>query len=284
MRILRVPHQMAAWSREVRREGVCVGFVPTMGALHAGHRALIRTARLSCDAVVVSIFVNPTQFGPREDLARYPRPFTKDLRLCREEGVDVVYAPSVETMYPAGFQTQVSVPLVAMRWEGAIRPHHFAGVATVVTKLLSTVQPDRALFGQKDFQQSVVVRRLVKDLNLSCEILVHPTVREADGLALSSRNIYLSADERQRAPILYRTLLSGARLVREGRSTPGAIERVMRRLCGKERGVTIEYLAVCNPDTLDPLRRLTSRAVLLGAIRLGTVRLLDNLLVTPRRR
>lgn len=254
-----------------------------MGALHTGHRALIRAARLSCDAVVVSIFVNPTQFGPREDYARYPRPFSRDLRLCREEGVDLVYAPSVEAMYPEGFQTQIHLPGLADRWEGAIRPHHFSGVATVVTKLLAAVQPDVAYFGQKDFQQSVLVRQLVADLNLPSRIVVHPTVRESDGLALSSRNIFLSPAERAIAPVLYQALSAGARMIRSRQSSASSIRRAMERICRSQPGVSVDYLQVCDPRTLEPLRRVRGRVVLLGAIRIGSVRLLDNLLATRPR-
>lgn len=284
MKTITRPSAISAWTRSIRREGVSIGLVPTMGALHDGHRALIRAARLSCDAVVVSIFVNPTQFGPREDLSRYPRPFAKDRRLCREEGVDVIYAPSAQTMYPAGFQTEVRLPPLAARWEGTVRPHHFPGVATVVTKLLAAVQPDHAVFGQKDFQQAVLVQQLVADLDLPCRIVVHPTVREADGLALSSRNIYLSADERKRAQVLCRALAAGAVLIGQGAASVGAVERTMRRLCEAEPGVTVDYLAVCDPHTLEPARSLSGRVVLLGAIRLGQVRLIDNRLVTCRRR
>ncbi|MBH0201624.1 MAG: pantoate--beta-alanine ligase, partial [Nitrospira sp.] len=181
MKIIHSPPAMTAWSEQLRRQGVMIGFVPTMGALHAGHRALIREARLRCDALVVSIFVNPTQFGPHEDLAKYPRPISRDRTLCRKEGVDVCFEPTVQAMYPNGFQTTVTLPTIARRWEGEARPHHFSGVATVVTKLFGMVRPQIALFGRKDFQQSALVRRLVKDLNLGVEILVHPTVRETDG-------------------------------------------------------------------------------------------------------
>ena len=185
---------MAAWSERLRRDGVTIGFVPTMGALHDGHRSLIRAARLRCDALVVSIFVNPAQFSPTEDLCTYPRPIARDRALCREEGVDVSFEPTVRGMYPEGFQTTVTVPALARRWEGEARPHHFAGVATVVTKLFGMVRPHLALFGQKDYQQAALVRQLVDDLNLGVAIQVRPTVRERDGLAMSSRNVYLSPD------------------------------------------------------------------------------------------
>lgn len=285
MRVLRSPSQVSRWTRRHRREGVTIGFVPTMGALHAGHRSLIRAARLTCDAVVVSIFVNPAQFGPREDLAHYPRPFRADLELCRKAGVDLVFAPSVGAIYPPGFGTEVRVPALAARWEGAARPHHFPGVATVVTKLLAIVQPDRAYFGQKDYQQCAIVRHLVADLNLATQIVVRPTVREADGLALSSRNVYLTPAQRRAAPLLYRALRTGAQVIQSGTRTARNVEAAMRRVCQAHPMVSIEYVSVCDPDTLEPLRRINGSSLLLGAIRVGPVRLIDNLLVrAPRPR
>ena len=282
MKTIRTTSAMADWSRRLHREGVTIGFVPTMGALHEGHRALIRAARLACDAVVVSIFVNPTQFGPTEDLAKYPRQLRLDRALCLKEGVDVIFAPTAEAMYPAGFQTIVAVPNLARLWEGEARPHHFQGVATVVTKLLSLVQPDIAWFGQKDFQQAAVVRQLAQDLNLPGKLVVHPTVRESDGLALSSRNVYLSVHERKTAPVLYRALQAGAAAIRGGERRGLHIQRLMARTVTAERSVTPEYLAVCDPSTLQPLQTVQRHAILLGAIRLGAVRLLDNMPVTIR--
>lgn len=273
---------MAAWSRRLHREGVTIGFVPTMGALHDGHRALIRAARLACDALVVSIFVNPTQFGPAEDLSKYPRRFGPDRVLCRSEGVDVVFAPAIQAMYPPGTQTIVTVPAVSQRWEGAARPHHFQGVATVVTKLLCLVQPDSTWFGQKDYQQAALVQQLVKDLNLPVRLIVHPTVREADGLAMSSRNIYLSAVQRQAAPVLYRALHAGATAVRAGERSGPRIRRRMALMVAREPLAAPDYLAVCDPLTLEPLSTVRHKAVLLGAIRIGSVRLLDNILVSAR--
>lgn len=285
MKIIRSPSAMTAWSEGLRREGVRIGLVPTMGALHDGHRALIRTARLRCDALVVSIFVNPTQFGPREDFATYPRSIVRDRALCRKEGVDVCFEPTAEAMYPEGFQTIVTLPTIARRWEGEVRPHHFSGVATVVTKLFGIVRPQIALFGQKDFQQSALIRQLVKDLNLGVEIVVHPTVREEDGLAMSSRNVYLSPDDRKRAVTLYRSLRAGAEAIRNGVSDVAGVRAAMHQVILAEPTMTIDYFTVCNPWTLEPLATVTSRMVLLGAVRLGTVRLIDNVLVTaPRRR
>lgn len=283
MKIIRSPVGMAAWSERFRREGVQIGFVPTMGALHEGHRALIRAARLRCDALVVSIFVNPTQFGPHEDLAKYPRPISRDRALCRQEGVDVCFEPTTDTMYPPRFQTTVALPMIARRWEGEVRPHHFSGVATVVTKLFGIVRPQIAWFGQKDFQQSALMQQLVKDLNLGVEIVVCPTIREPDGLALSSRNVYLSPEERGRATTLYQSLRAGAEAIRRGVKRGEAIQKVMRHVAATEPTLAIDYLAVCDPQTLEPLPTVTSRAVLLGAVRLGSVRLIDNLLVTAPR-
>jgi pantoate--beta-alanine ligase len=279
MRIVRSVAAMEAWSRGLRREGVAIGFVPTMGALHEGHRSLIRKARLASDALAVSLFVNPSQFGPGEDYARYPRMFKDDATLCRREGVDVLFAPAAAAMYPAGFETGVIVGAAGKRWEGAVRPGHFDGVATVVTKLFSIVRPDRAYFGQKDFQQSVIVRRLAEDLNLGVTVVVCPTVRETDGLALSSRNQYLTRAQRQVAPVLHEALQAGRTAILRGIRFGAQVARAMQRVVEQEPGVTVDYLACCDPQTLEPLPRITKQAVLLGAIRLGRVRLIDNLLV-----
>lgn len=284
MKIIRTPRSMTTWSERLRREGVTIGFVPTMGALHDGHRALIRTARLRCDALVVSIFVNPTQFSQTEDLTLYPRPIANDRALCREEGVDVCFEPTAHTMYPDGFQTVVTVPAIARRWEGEARPHHFAGVATVVTKLFGIVQPHLALFGQKDYQQAALVRQLVKDLNLGVAIEIRPTVRERDGLAMSSRNVYLSADEREIAPLLAQALRAGNRAIEGGIRDVTTIERQMRQAVKQAPSIQVEYLAVCDPDSLEPLSEVANRAVLLGAVRVGSVRLIDNQVVKMRGR
>lgn len=283
MKIVHSPQAMAAWSLRLRREGVLVGFVPTMGALHEGHRALIRAARLRCDALVVSIFVNPTQFGPSEDLAQYPRPLANDRRLCREEGVDLCFEPSVAAMYPQGYQTMVTVPAIARRWEGDVRPHHFSGVATVVTKLFGMVRPDIALFGQKDYQQAAVIRRLVDDLNLGVGIIVRPTVREKDGLAMSSRNVYLSPEQRIIATTLYKSLRAGAEAIRKGMADVRAVQSAMAAVIEQEPALMVDYLVVCDPLTLEPLSSVASRAVLLGAVRLGSVRLIDNLVAAAPR-
>lgn len=284
MKIIRSITAMAGWSEGRMRKGLRIGLVPTMGALHGGHRELIRTARLRCDALIVSIFVNPSQFGPQEDLAEYPRSIWQDRTLCRKEGVDVCFEPAVGAMYPSGFQTTVTLPTIARRWEGEVRPHHFPGVATVVTKLFGIARPRIAFFGQKDFQQSALARQLVKDLNLGVEIVVCPTVRETDGLAMSSRNIYLPPDGRIRAAALFKSLQAGAEAIRRGVTDGKAVQSAMAQVIKKEPTLVIDYLAVCDPYTLNPLSAVMSRVVLLGAVRIGSVRLIDNLLATPPRR
>ena len=278
MRIIRSASAMARWSQALLREGVRIGFVPTMGALHAGHRALIRTARLSSDALVVSVFVNPTQFGPHEDFSRYPRRVTQDAAMCREEGVDVFFAPSSAQMYPQNFQTSVAVDALSRRWEGAHRPTHFGGVATIVIKLLNMVRPRTAFFGQKDYQQVAVVRRLAADLNSGTVIVCCPTIREGDGLAMSSRNVYLTAAQREAAPVLYQALATGATMIRAGTTDMARIRRAMLTTLARQPSIHVEYVAVCDPDTLEPLTRVKGRVVLLGAMRLGSVRLIDNLI------
>ncbi|HXX76394.1 MAG TPA: pantoate--beta-alanine ligase [Nitrospiraceae bacterium] len=279
MKIIRSLQAMTAWSEALRREGVTIGFVPTMGALHDGHRALIRAARLQCDALVVSIFVNPTQFGPQEDLATYPRPIAKDRALCRAEGVDVCFEPTAASMYPEGFQTVVTVPAIARRWEGESRPRHFVGVAAVVTKLFGIVRPHRAVFGQKDYQQAAVIRRLIEDLNLDITLDVRATVREHDGLAMSSRNVYLSTEQRRIAPVFYRALQAGRRAIEEGATDTASVREVMQKVIAEEPTIQIDYLAVCDPITLEPTLTIGRHAVLLGAIRIGSVRLIDTVMV-----
>jgi pantoate--beta-alanine ligase len=282
MRRLRTVNAMRTWSRGLQREGVTIGLVPTMGALHEGHRSLIRAARLACDAVAVGIFVNPLQFGPLEDFDRYPRSLTLDLRLCQAAGVDAVFIPRTQEMYPPDFETAVSVQRLTRRYEGLSRPGHFGGVTTVVTKLLNLVRPDKAFFGQKDYQQVVVVERLVKDLNLDTQIVVRPTVREPDGLALSSRNRHLSPEERKAATVLYRALSDGRELILAGERSVKKVEAAMTRLIWAEPLARLDYLAVADSITLDEVRSVQGRVVLLLAVWIGKSRLIDNLIVTAR--
>jgi pantoate--beta-alanine ligase len=258
-------------SRRWRAQGLKLGLVPTMGALHAGHLSLIETARAENDVVIVSIFVNPIQFGPGEDFARYPRDPAHDAGLLRGAGVDAVYRPSVDVMYPAGSSTRVRVPGVGDRLEGAARPGHFEGVATVVSKLFTAIEPDCAYFGQKDAQQAAVVKRLARDLDFPVEIRVCPTVREADGLALSSRNAYLSPDERRAASSLSSALRLAAEAYAAGERRPDQLRKV---LCGRleaEPLARVEYAEVVDPETFTPPGTL---AVL--AVRIGKTRLIDN--------
>lgn len=252
-------------------DGDAIGLVPTMGALHAGHRSLIDRAMDENERVVVSIFVNPMQFGPNEDLARYPRPVEHDLELLRGIGVDAVYMPSVEAMYPEGFDTRVVVGSVAQPLEGAARPGHFEGVATVVTKLLNTVGPDRAYFGQKDAQQVAVVRRLAADLDTGVEIVVCPTVREADGLAVSSRNVYLSPAEREAATCLSRALRAGAESYHAGVHDLGALQSLIAGIIEREPLARAEYVELVDPGNFSSPGTLAVMAV-----RVGRTRLIDN--------
>lgn len=273
---------MTAWSRKLQREGVRIGFVPTMGALHDGHRSLVRAARLACDAVAVSIFVNPLQFGPMEDFDRYPRTFAKDLCLCGQEGADAVFVPRARDLYPPEFETAVSVQRLTRRFEGLSRPGHFGGVTTVVAKLLNIVRPAQAFFGQKDYQQAVVVERLVADLNLETEIVVCPTVRESDGVALSSRNRFLSPEERRAATVLFRALSAGRALIRAGERSVKKVEAAMTKLIWAEPLARLDYLSVAHPATFDEARVVRGRVVLLLAVWIGETRLIDNMVVHAR--
>ncbi len=256
-----------------------VGLVPTMGFLHEGHLSLVRAARKDCLSVVVSIFVNPTQFGPSEDLAAYPRDLQRDLGLLDKEGVDLVWVPTPDIMYPPEFQTWVTVEEVSKRLEGAMRPGHFRGVTTIVAKLFNAVQPDKAYFGQKDAQQTVVIRRMVGDLNLPVEILVCPTVREADGVAMSSRNTYLDPAERQAATVLWRALNAARAAFQAGERDPENIRQVMTETLNQEPQARLQYVSCAHPDTLVELEQPIERALLSMAVFIGKTRLIDNLLL-----
>ena len=268
MRVVRNTAEMFAWSQERRREGKTIGFVPTMGYLHRGHTSLMGLARPRCELLVASIYVNPLQFGPSEDLGRYPRSPERDAQLCEEAGVDLLFTP--EGFYPPGFSTRVIVGGVSERWEGAVRPGHFEGVATVVARLFGLVRPHLAVFGEKDYQQLAVIRTMVRDLALDLEVVGGPLVRDHDGLALSSRNVYLSADQRRRALSLYRALT----MLRD-HSSP----RVVERLAAARAVIDcdhLDYLAIVHPESLEPLEEIAGpgRALVVG--RYGSTRLLDN--------
>jgi len=248
-----------------RRHGLSVGFVPTMGALHEGHLALIRRSRRMCDRTVVSIFVNPTQFGPREDFRSYPRAWSKDQDACKREGVDLIFAPRVNVMYPEGNVTLVKVGALGDLWEGAARPGHFDGVATVVAKLFNIVQPDMAIFGQKDYQQSVIIRRMVKDLDLPVRMVVAPTVRESGGLALSSRNAYLDSLTRSNAQSLHRALAWAAAQIKTGETSISRLSRDMAAQIKSGRRFKVDYIGFCDPETLLPKKKAMRPLVILIA-------------------
>ena len=269
--------------RAARERGQRVGLVPTMGALHAGHVELIKRCRDQTDFVVVSIFVNPTQFGAGEDFGRYPRPLEHDLRQCESAGVDLVFAPSVPTVYPHGpSSTFVEVPGLSDVLEGASRPGHFRGVTTVVLKLFEFVRPDLAIFGQKDFQQQAVIRRMVEDLHVPVELVVVPTVRGPDGLALSSRNRYLNLHERHAAPVLYRALSRAIQAVAAGERRAERVRQILRETLESEPLARLDYAEVVDAETLEPLGNLSKEhpGVALLAVRLGTTRLIDNSLLS----
>lgn len=274
MKVAGTVAEMRAFRRKIRGT---VGFVPTMGYLHRGHLALVQRSQGENKATVVSIFVNPTQFGPGEDFERYPRDTEHDLVLLEKEGVDVVFMPQAEEMYPRGFSTFVDVERVTERLEGAYRPGHFKGVATVVAKLFNIVQPTRAYFGQKDAQQAVVIRRMVADLNMNLEVITVPTVRESDGLAMSSRNIYLNPEEHRAALVLYRALALAQQLWSQGERSAENIYRQMRTLIEDEPLASIDYISIADPDTLEELSEIRHSALVSMAVRIGSTRLIDNI-------
>lgn len=256
-----------------------VGLVPTMGYLHQGHIELVRRAREASATVVVSIFVNPTQFGPSEDFGRYPRAFERDLQMLRDAAVDVVFAPTPEAMYPPGFSSWVQVDDVTAPLEGASRPGHFRGVATVCNKLFNIVDPERAFFGQKDAQQVAVIRRMVRDLDMNLEIVVVPTVREPDGLAMSSRNAYLDQKQRAAAPVLHRALQAAREMRRDGCRDAAAVTRRMADIINAEPLAQMDYAAVVDPVSFRPAVSLEAPALAVLAVRLGSTRLIDNMLL-----
>jgi len=279
MQIITAIMGMRPLADTLRREGKRIGFVPTMGFLHEGHLALMRRARQENDIVVASIFVNPVQFGPNEDLDRYPRDAEGDRAKCVTAGVDILFMPTASEMYPEKPSVFVTVEGISDILEGAIRPGHFRGVATVVAKLFNIVKPHKAYFGQKDFQQCTVIKRMVIGLDLDVEVIVLPTVRETDGLAMSSRNSYLDPGQRQKATCLFRALMAGEELITNGVREPEKIRQKMRAILVQEKGVEIDYIEVADLDRLAPLERLEGRMVLLLAVRLGGIRLIDNLLL-----
>ena len=276
---------MSSVARKVRREeDKTIGLVPTMGALHEGHLSLVREARRMCDVVVVSVFVNPAQFGPNEDFQHYPRDLTKDTTLLTDLNVDYIFAPAMEEIYPKGFSTYVKVEGLSDQLEGASRPGHFRGVATVVTILFNVVRPDFAFFGQKDAQQTLIVRRLTRDLAFDTEIVILPTVREESGLALSSRNAYLDEDERRAATVLYRALRTAKEAYKNGERNASRIADSVRSTVETEARARLDYVSVADADTLEKLEKLDDRPVLIAlAVHVGKTRLIDNVVLNRAR-
>jgi len=284
MEVIKSPSEMQQRASAWRREGKVIAFVPTMGYFHEGHLSLMREGRERGDVLVVSIFVNPTQFGPGEDFDRYPRDMERDLRMAEEVGVDVIFAPTVEEMYPEGYQTYVEVEKVTKYLCGLSRPGHFRGVTTVVTKLFNIVKPHVALFGQKDYQQLITIQRMVKDLNMDVEIVGMPTVREEDGLAASSRNVYLSPEERKAALSLHRSLRRAEELFSEGVRESQRILEEVKKVLEAEPLVKIDYVHVCDPETLEDIEGpIGERALVAVAAKVGITRLIDNTLVGGRK-
>lgn len=282
MEVLTTAAAMRAWSDAHRAAGRRVGLVPTMGALHAGHLALVASARERADVVVVSIFVNPLQFNQSADFDTYPRPIDDDLDTCRREGVDAVYAPTAATMYPAGFQTHVEPGELADRLEGPMRPGHFRGVATVVTKLFGAVRPDVAAFGRKDFQQLAIIRTMVRDLDLGIEIVGVPTVREPDGLALSSRNVRLTPGDRAAAAVVSRALADATAAHVRGERSAARLKSIVADAISAEPRAALEYAEVVDAVTLEPVERVERAVTIAAAAWFGEVRLIDNALLEDR--
>jgi pantoate--beta-alanine ligase len=278
MLVARTIADIRSWRRAVTGT---VGLVPTMGYLHEGHLSLVRASRSGCGHTAATIFVNPTQFGPTEDLSRYPRDEARDLALLEQEGVDAVFIPSVEEMYPDGYSTYVTVENLTARLEGASRPTHFRGVTTVVMKLLQISQPDRAYFGQKDAQQLAVVRRMVSDLDVPVEIVGLPIVRESDGFALSSRNVYLTPDQRAAALVLNRAIQHAAQRFEQGERDATALRRVIEDTIRAEPLADIDYVSIADAESLDELDHIDRPALASVAVRFGSTRLIDNTTLTP---
>lgn len=269
--------------RDLKLKRKIIGFVPTMGALHKGHLTLIRKARQDCDVVVVSIFVNPTQFGQDEDFERYPRDLSRDLKLCEAEGVDFLFVPSEQEMYPQGFSTWVEVGgRLTQVLEGASRPGHFKGVSTVVAKLFNIIFPDRSYFGEKDYQQALVIKKMVRELNFDTEIELVPTVREKDGLACSSRNSYLSPEERKAARILYQSLIRAKTEIQSGEDDASRVLSLIEESIQEEPLARIDYIALVDPETLEPVEKIEKEILLALAVKIGKVRLIDNMRIGVR--
>jgi pantoate--beta-alanine ligase len=279
IRLVETIKEVRSFVDAVRKRGETIGFVPTMGAFHLGHLSLMRQAKKDTDAVIVSVFVNPLQFAAGEDYDRYPRQMAKDLRMAESERVDVLLAPSVAEMYPKGFATYIDQNDLPTKLCGQFRPDHFRGVMSVVAKLFNIVKPDVAFFGHKDYQQYLLIRRMATDLNLDVDVRVLPTVREEDGLAMSSRNIYLGPKQRKDAICLYRALQRAEELVGSGESGAVRVAAEMKRVIHRVKGARIDYIAVVNSDTLEPVKEIKGKTLIAAAVRIGKARLIDNILI-----
>ncbi len=279
MKIVRNIQKMQHISQALKRKGRTIGFIPTMGALHEGHLSLIRQARKENEFEVVSIFVNPAQFGPKEDFKRYPRPFKKDIYLCKKEKVNFIFYPRAQNIYPLGYRTYVTVEKLSVVLCGKSRPGHFRGVATVVTKLFNIVQPAIAYFGQKDAQQAVIIKKMVTDLNIPTKIKVMPIVREKDGLALSSRNGYLNQKQRKEALVLSRSLGLAKDLIKKGIRNSNYITNRMRQIIQKKKSARIEYICIIDSDNLKPVKKIYQNCLVALAVRIGKTRLIDNIVI-----
>ena len=279
MRIYTTVEDMRAYVKACRNKDQVIGFVPTMGAFHKGHISLMQAARKENDIVVVSIFVNPLQFCSGEDYDRYPRQTDLDRRICEAEGVDAVFNPTVAEIYPKGFDSHVDQGELPSKLCGPFRPGHFRGVTTVVSKLFNIIQPDSAYFGQKDYQQTQIIRRQVQDLNFDIKVRMMPIVREDDGLAMSSRNVYLGPKQRREATCIYRSLLRAKDLIAKGDNDAAKVIQEMRREIRKTKGARVDYLAITNAETLESIREIKGKVLIAVAVRIGKTRLIDNILL-----
>jgi pantoate--beta-alanine ligase len=279
MRIIKTISRMRRYVNKARQKGKTIGFVPTMGYLHEGHLSLMRQARLDCEISIASIFVNPLQFGPGEDYQRYPRDLERDQRLAKSVGVDAIFYPSLNELYPKGFLTYVQVEKITDCLCGKARPGHFRGVATVVTKLFNIVKPDIAYFGQKDAQQAIVIKKMVRDLNMDIKVKIMPIVREPDGLAMSSRNTYLNFQERKDATVLYESLREAKVLIKGGSKDPRCIVSAIKKKIRRKKTAKIEYISIVDLDNLAPVKKICGRVLIALAVRFGKARLIDNIII-----
>lgn len=282
MEVIQRVARMKEIINDIKQEKKLIGFVPTMGCLHEGHLSLVREARKMSDVLIASIFVNPKQFGPNEDYERYPRNIAKDTELLQKENVDYIFYPTVEEMYPAGYKTYVEVEQLSQKLCGKSRPNHFRGVTTVVSKLFNIIQPNFAFFGQKDAQQTIIIKRMLKDLNSNIEIITMPIVREVDGLALSSRNVYLNPDERKAATILYKSLMKAKDLFQTGERKAAKISKAIIDVLSSEPLAKIDYIEIVDMENLDPLKTIEKNALIAIAIYVGSTRLIDNIIVEAK--